>query len=348
MSTYRTSAAGASPARDEVAAGPGGTRHSGALAEVLLLRRAPVVRRPAVGEHRRDARAAGVPRARAAGERGPGPGPPDTVGARRVRGAHAVLGAGLVERMAADPRLPGRVVGFSNHRVLDSDHRVLHTNHRVAREHHAVGRAGQRLGRGRLEQRDPPVAAARRRAADVQPPAPARHADQGRALERRGAEPVLADPRHRREPLAVVRPRDDHLAAALRRTPDAVGDDERPVAVEHGARRARPLAGAAARRGRGDRDTAGPRQRHGPPRHRRGAAAGATASALAVPLRPAPPPRRRRRAPPRAPRAPPTGRGTPTHGAAWHICSQSGAVIAYLRANPQPRGTTRQARDGGG
>src|ERR1700712_5007600 len=79
------------------------------------------------------ARSAG---ARARRENRPVAPPGQAVGARRVGRRHAVLVAGLFERVAADPRLPaaGAV----------ADDRVLHARALVACEHRRRPRLGER------------------------------------------------------------------------------------------------------------------------------------------------------------------------------------------------------------
>ena len=153
-----------------------------------------------------------------------------------------------------------------------ADHRVLHARAPSPANTTSVG-APASAGEARLEQRDPPVAAARRRAAHVQPPAAVRGPHQRRALERRGAEAVLADPRHRREPLAVDRAGDHHLAAAAPRA----GRGRRRRTTRRG--RARRSARPSTRRGRGPAPGAATATRPVPGSGRAAAASPACAAA---------------------------------------------------------------------
>jgi sulfotransferase family protein len=127
----------------------------------------------------RHARAAGVPRPGAACERGPVPGPFHSVCAGRVAGDHLVGFAGVDQRMACGPQLPAP--------VMVPDHRVLDPGLGVAGQHHhpvAGVEPGWMTG---LEHLNPPVLRAGSGAAQVQPPATGRIADQGRPFSESAA-----------------------------------------------------------------------------------------------------------------------------------------------------------------
>ena len=156
-------------------------------------------------------RAAGVPRARSSGEHRPVPLPVEPVGARRVRGRHPVLLVRLVERMAADPRLPA-AVGAAHERILDAGAVVAGEDGARVGLREAGGIVG-------LQHVDPPVLAARRGATRVQAPASGLGADERGPLHRHRAEARLVEGGDGGEPLAVLGPRDDRGGAALR--PDA-------------------------------------------------------------------------------------------------------------------------------
>ena len=87
---------------------------------------------------------------------------------------------------------------------------------------------------------------ARRRRADVEPPAALRRAHQGRPFQRLGAEPVLVHLGDRGEAHPVGRAGDDvgHAAALAHRHPHPVGEVD-DVPVPHRARRTGPRAVAA-------------------------------------------------------------------------------------------------------
>jgi len=87
--------------------------------------------------------------------------------------------------MAADPRLPS-APGAPDDRVLDA-------RARVAGEDGPGRRVGEPGQVGGVEGVDAPVLAGGRRGADVQAPPVASGADDGRALQRRGAEALLAE-----------------------------------------------------------------------------------------------------------------------------------------------------------
>ena len=297
MSTYRTSAAGASPRATRWPRVPAGRATPVRSRKFSAFVARPSYARPAVGEHRRDARAAGVPRARR-GRRARSR--PTSTGHRR-RSSRT--------RCAYGPRRPASSSGWqqihasqspSDRRVLDSDHRVLHTNPRVAREHHAAvapaNASGEAASSSAIHQWRLPGVAQQH----VQPPAPARHADQGGALERRGAERSLRDPRHRREPLAVV--------ATARRPP---------------RRRAAPYAGPGRRRRTTRRRSS---TALGAPVHSPGPRPGAGA---ATATRPVPGSGRTAAASPACAAAAPSARRRPaadanSHGAALHIARNQG------------------------
>ena len=80
----------------------------------------------------------------------------------------------------------------------------------------------------------------------------------GGTLEHLRAELVAGEHGDGLELLAVLRARDDDLVAQLAGVAHAVADDDRPVLVEDGARRAGPVLGARAGRGGGDRVSHGP------------------------------------------------------------------------------------------
>ena len=161
-----------------------------------------------------------------------------------VGGRHAVLLVRLVERMAANPRLPATVRG-----ALDD--RILHAGGGIAAEDghcFGVGQPGGVIG---LEQVDPPVLArwlAGR--ADVEAPAPIIGPDDGGALHRGGIEAGAVDLGHGRQLHAVRRGGDDGEAALRVRVTYPVRDHEPATPVVRGARRAGPRAHPG-RRGRG-------------------------------------------------------------------------------------------------
>ena len=131
------------------------------------------------------------------------------------------------------------------------EHRVLDPGRR------APGQDGPRCGvleagdGVRLEEVHPPVPAVRRRAADVQPPAPVGRVHEGRALQRLGAEGLLVHDGDRREADAVVGP-GDHVGAAAPLADGAAQPVGQPPRRVDQLRRRGPDPGAGARVLRGD------------------------------------------------------------------------------------------------
>ena len=233
-------------------------RHPGPFLEILRRGRTAVVvgrHHPIAERHRRDPRAPGVPPARRAAQRGAVPGPGHAVLAGRVLGGHLVGVERVGQRVARRPQVPPAAVV--------ADHRVLHAGLGVARQDHLpppdVELGGMR-GLGHLH---PPVLGPGCRAAQVQPPAPVRRADQGRPFQRLGAQLVLADAQQRLEAHAVRGPghRDGVAAALADGPPQPVGQEDLPVAGDR-ARRPGPVPRPGSWRANRDGAVLRPGQEH--------------------------------------------------------------------------------------
>ena len=194
--------------------------------------RAPL---PVDPEHRAHPHAAGVPPVFTRAEDRAAMGPVQAVRARVVLGGHAVLVHRHVERVDRGPEVPRPVHG--------DDHRVLDRVPLVAGQHRPAWRGGEPLGRVRLQHVDPPVLAARCRAADVQAPTAVGGPEQCGALQRLGAEPLLGHLGHGLDHDAVDGAGDDHgqPAALAERCPHPVGEVDHTV-DEHRAGGTRPVA----------------------------------------------------------------------------------------------------------
>ncbi len=153
---------------------------------------------------------------------------------------------------------------------------VLDGHRRVARQRGAPRGGLEPVGKVRLEQVDPPVRAARRRAAHVEAPASVGGADQRGPFQGLGTERLTADPRDLGEPFPVGGAGDHHgvAAAVADRTAQAVGEIVGAVDQQR-ARRAGPVARAVGLRDRhrhrgfeaGERDGRGGAEGGGCDRH---------------------------------------------------------------------------------
>src|SRR5690606_4955228 len=241
-----------------------GASQAGALEPVLLGGRPPVVAGAAVRQHAGEPRPARVPCARPRGEHRATPLPAQAVGAGGVGRTHAILRAGHVERVAADPGVPAAVDQL--------DDRIFHRRALVTRERRAYLGVREALRGVRLQYVDPPVLALRRAAADVEPPAALRDAHQRRAFHPLRAETGLVEHRDSGEALTGRRAGDDRLVDAVVAVADPVGDDVAAVAVQRRAGCPGPVARARARSRHGD-DRLG-RTRQGEINHWRTSSAG--------------------------------------------------------------------------
>src|SRR5215217_6195213 len=150
----------------------------------------------AVVQHGGDASAAGVPGPRTSFQRDAVPFPAETVFARGVGRIHAILLAGLVEEVAADPGPPSLA------RTLHQW--IFDAGEAVAWEDGAsVGRSEPFRLVG-FECVDPPVGAIRVGAADVKTPAPRLGTDERRAFHALRAELGLLEGSDGGEPLSVL------------------------------------------------------------------------------------------------------------------------------------------------
>ena len=222
-------------------------RHPGGLEPVGLGVRPAVVQHRAVGQHRADPRAAGVPLALAAGEHLAVVLPVQAVGAGEPPRGHPVLVTGLVEGVAAQPHLVAV--------LADRDHRVLDAGVAVALVHPASYAVGQSLDRVGGQAVDPPVLGARGRAGQVEPPAALAERHEHRPLEGLGAERLARHLGDRLEGDPVLGAGDDHRDAAPvgQRPADPPGQPEHAV-DEDGARRPGPVARARTGCGHHDLD----------------------------------------------------------------------------------------------
>ena len=115
--------------------------------------------------------------------------------------------------------------------VVVDDHRVFHGGLGVTWQHGDPGADVELGGMSGLGHLHPPVLGARGGAAQVQPPASLRGADQGGPLQRLGVHFFPADGQQRVEPLAVHRARYRYrVAAALADgAPEPVGQEDLAV-----------------------------------------------------------------------------------------------------------------------
>src|SRR5829696_1782633 len=167
-----------------------------AFEPVLFSGGSAVVSRATVGQHGGDASAAGVPGPRTSFQRDAGPFPAETVFARGVGRIHAILLAGLVEEMAADPGPPSLA------RTLHQW--IFDAGEAVAWEDGASVVRSEPFRLVGFECVDPPVGATRVGAADVQTPALPLGTDERWAFHALRAELGLLEGSDGGEPLAVL------------------------------------------------------------------------------------------------------------------------------------------------
>src|SRR5919112_3941354 len=215
-----------------------------AFEPVLLSGGSAVVGRAAVGQHRGDASATGVPSPRTSFQNDAVPFPAQTVFARGVGRVHAILLPWLIEEVAADPGPPSLVCTLHQW--------IFDTGEAVAREDGAGALRSEPFRIVGFEYLDPPVGAARVCAADVKSPAPRLGTDERWALHALRAELGLLQSSDGGEPLTVLRARDYRLSGTLVAVAEAVADDERAILLKSGARRTCPVAGSASRSRYGD------------------------------------------------------------------------------------------------
>src|SRR5215211_2968428 len=227
-----------------------------AFEEVLFSGGSAVVRGAAVGQHRGNASAASVPGPGTSFQSNAVPFPAQTVFACGVGRVHAILLAGLIEEVAADPGPPSLA------RTLHQW--IFDAGETVAWEDGASAGRGEPFRPVGIDCVDPPVGAIRVCAADVKTPAPRLGTDERRAFHALGAELGLLKASDGGEPLAILRARDHGLSGAIVAASDSVADDKRAVLVERGARRTSPVAGSVSRSRHGDNGSRTPRQRESP------------------------------------------------------------------------------------
>ena len=183
------------------------------------------------------------------------PRPGQAVGAGCVLRGHLIRLPRVIQRVARCPQVPQAAVVH--------DHRILHAGLGVAGQHGLPVR-GIELGRvSSLGHLHPPVLGAYGRAAQVQPPASLRRADQGGPLQRLGGHVLLADGQQRVESLAIHRAGHRHRVAAplADGPPEPVGEKDLAVTRDR-ARCSRPVPWPGAGWFGGDDTVSGRGQQH--------------------------------------------------------------------------------------
>ena len=216
----------------------GAGRHSGPFLIVLRRAGAPVIvgRHHSLAEvHRGDPGAPRVPPSRRPAQRRTVPGPGQAVRAGRVLGGHLVGMQRIHQWVAGRPQVPRALVA--------ADYRVLDTGLVVAGQDHLPLTEIELPGMRRLGHLDAPVLGAGSCAAQIQPPAALRRADQSGALQRLAVEFLLPDGQQGLEALASRGPRDYHgvAAAPADGPPEPIREEDLPV-TSHRARRPGPVS----------------------------------------------------------------------------------------------------------